>query len=212
MVAPSAGAVRDPDLALAIRLQQEELERLATSRQAAALGTGGAAAAGTQQASRPSMAGGASVRRGPSRQQLALPGGPPPGYPTGQPVAAPPARRAPCLNPTTLLLLATTVAWITLYIVSLADNGWNLGRCSRGGGGGGASLACSHRLRAFAACWHSREWIRPWQGVDHAPAALPKGITGVATHRPMQATCRSTPGQAPTSRRCWRLGRRRRHS
>ncbi|KAL4420785.1 hypothetical protein ABPG75_010441 [Micractinium tetrahymenae] len=131
-IAPSAGAAGDPDLALAIRLQQEELERLASQRRAAALGAGGAAAAGAAlggQASRPGMAGAASARRGPSRQQLAPQGAPPAGYPV-PPAAAQPAGRASCLNMTTLLLLATTVAWITLYIVSLADNGWNLGDLS----------------------------------------------------------------------------------
>lgn len=146
---PSAGAAGDPDLALAIRMQQEELERLATHRRAVGLGAGGAAAAGAPlgpHASRPGLAGAASGRRGPSRQQSTALGGPPQGYP-GQPGAAPPARRAPCLNLTTLLLLATTVAWITLYIVSLADNGWNLGE------GGGPSAVHAPQPLLSPRCW-----------------------------------------------------------
>lgn len=150
--APSAGAAGDRDRALAIRLQQEELERLAAQR-ASTLGAGAAAArsAPGTHASRPDLAGPHSARRVPSRQQLAPTGPPPHGYGV-QPGAAAPARRSTCLNLTTLLLAATTVAWVALYIVSLADNGWSLGGCCAGGGRGRITAPQQPRGAAPRSC------------------------------------------------------------
>ena len=94
----------DPDLALAIRLQQEELQRIASARRDTAYGAYG---------TRASFGGG-----------VAPPG--PPSRSGSQHSAAAQSSGGGWASLTTLLLVFVTACWIALFIVSLADNGWNL--------------------------------------------------------------------------------------
>ncbi len=93
----------DPDLAFAIRLQQEELQRIA-SRRDTAYGAYG---------QRASFGGGVAPPGTPSRS-------------ASQRSAAANASGGGWASLTTLLLVFVTACWIALFIVSLADNGWNL--------------------------------------------------------------------------------------
>lgn len=193
----------DPDLAYAIRLQQEELQRIGQQRGAAARGLGGPAGTGAAVGTLPERANvvgaPASVRRVPSGQQQLQHqrGGGPSGAPSA--AAAQPGGRRQChVSLTTLFLLAVTVAWITLFILSLTDNGWTLGACS------GADVW---------AAGGARRGPRRTAAVLCMTSLLCTGVVRLRRHdcSPVsQATWPSTPGQAPIRSRCWLWGRSRR--
>lgn len=114
------GQSSNPDLNFAIRLQQEELQRLASQRAAMAAGPGagaGAAAGGV-------AAFGVQAANGSRRGSGAPAGGGSPYY------VQPPQRRRRGMrsywSPTTGVLLAATAAYISLFIVSVALDGWNI--------------------------------------------------------------------------------------
>jgi hypothetical protein len=114
---PAAGrAGGDADLAFAIQLQQEELQRLAQQR--AAVGAAGVAGAGAA----PGVAAFGVDSRG-----AGAPGGGGPGRQRGGAAAR---RGRGCLrgwlSPTAALLFGATAAYIALFVVSLALNGWNI--------------------------------------------------------------------------------------
>jgi hypothetical protein len=120
---PSPSSVRDPDLAYAIRLQQEELQRIASGsrQQQRGLGAAGAAAGGAAAAG---AAGAVTATR--SGSMAAAPRGGAPGAAPLLPQQQPAAARPCWASPISWLLAGVTAAYITLFILSLADDGWNI--------------------------------------------------------------------------------------
>lgn len=176
---PPPSSVQDPDLAYAIRLQQEELQRIASARQhgvyAGAAGTAGAGYGALQVPSRgradsamlapaPSFGGGIAPpgsgipRNASYRQAGSSSAGHGSAGSGGGGSSMRGGGRGGWLALTTLLLLATTVAWITLFVVSLAKSSWNLADLSINPwagatqvGAGGCGTGAGGRVCAAAA-------------------------------------------------------------
>ena len=177
--------VADPDLAYAIRLQQEELQRIASGRRDTAFGAYGAPAA------QASFGGGVAPPGAAPRSasQRGSGGGDGGGW----------------ASLATLLLVAATVAWIALFIVSLADNGWNLedlGLNPWAGASQGALLAVGAQQAALVA---GPQWWRLFSSpFVNAGVIQVGGAAGCAAAAGLPLLAGPLLAGPPAVCRCWR--------